>query len=65
MLILNTGGTFNKIYDKKTGNLEVPFNNKAIEEILKDFACKYDLAGVMYKDSLDMSMDDRKILATS
>jgi len=63
MLILNTGGTFNKIYNKKNGNLEIPFNNNAIEKILQTCEAEYDLAGVMYKDSLDMDINDRKILA--
>jgi len=63
MLILNTGGTFNKVYNKKNGNLEVAFNNNAIERILQTSQRDYDLAGVMYKDSLDMDINDRKILA--
>jgi len=63
MLILNSGGTFNKIYNKKNGQLDVAFNNDAIEKILQTCEAEYDLAGVMYKDSLDMDMNDRKILA--
>ena len=63
MLILNSGGTFNKRYNPLNGELEVPFDNTAIDTILKSVDSEYDLAGVMYKDSLDMTMDDRKILA--
>ena len=63
MLILNSGGTFNKIYNKKTGELEVPYNNKAITEILQSVKSSYDLAGVVYKDSLEMDSNDRKMLA--
>lgn len=63
MLILNSGGTFNKRYNQLNGELEVPFNNSAIEEILKSSDYKYDLAGVIYKDSLEMTLDDRKLLA--
>ncbi len=63
MLILNSGGTFNKRYNPLNGELEVPFDNTAIDTILKSVDSQYDLAGVMYKDSLDMNMDDRKILA--
>ncbi len=62
MLILNSGGTFNKKYNLLNGELEVPYNNEAIEQILKSIDAKYDLAGVIYKDSQDMTMDDRKIL---
>lgn len=63
MLILNSGGTFNKRYNPLNGELEVPFDNAAIERVLQSVDCEYDLAGVMYKDSLDMTIDDRKILA--
>ncbi|MFA5455022.1 MAG: asparaginase domain-containing protein [Sulfurimonas sp.] len=63
MLILNSGGTFNKKYNPLSGELEVPYNNSAIEEILRSVDFKYDLAGVVYKDSLEMTMDDRKRIA--
>ena len=63
MLILNTGGTFNKRYNSLSGEVEVPYDNTAIEAILETNLSQYDLAAVMYKDSLDMDMNDRKILA--
>jgi len=63
VLILNSGGTFNKKYNPLNGKLEIPYNNEAIENILKSMDVKYDLAGLIYKDSLDMTMDDRKMLA--
>ncbi|MBS4067906.1 MAG: asparaginase [Sulfurimonas sp. RIFOXYB2_FULL_37_5] len=63
MLILNSGGTFNKKYNPLNGELEVLYNNSSIEKILQSVESKYDLAGVIYKDSLDMNMDDRKMLA--
>ena len=63
MLILNSGGTFNKRYNPLSGELEVPFDNEAINRVLLSFDSDYDLAGVVYKDSLDMTIDDRKILA--
>ena len=63
MLILNSGGTFNKVYNSLNGELEVPYNNGAIEEILSSVDSPYELAGVIYKDSLDMTMEDRKTLA--
>lgn len=63
MLILNSGGTFNKKYNPLNGELEIPYSNGVIEEILQSSDFKYNLAGVIYKDSLDMTMDDRKILA--
>jgi L-asparaginase len=63
MLILNSGGTFNKQYNAIDGVLEIPYNNSVIEKILKTYLDKYDLAGVVYKDSLDMDQNDRKMLA--
>ena len=63
MLILNSGGTFNKRYNPISGELEVPFDNKAIEEILSTYELDYDLAGVIYKDSVEMDLNDRKMLA--
>lgn len=63
MLILNSGGTFNKKYNKLNGELEVPYDNSAIEKILQSVDFKFDIAGVIYKDSLDMNLNDRKTLA--
>ena len=63
MLILNSGGTFNKRYNKINGELEVPYDNFAIDKALESMEAKYNLAGVVYKDSLDMDSDDRKMLA--
>ncbi len=63
MLILNSGGTFNKRYNPISGELEVPYDNYAIEKILDNYDAQYDLAGVVYKDSLEMDSNDRKMLA--
>jgi L-asparaginase len=59
MKILNTGGTFNKRYDPVTGQLEVPFDNEAVEEIVERFAYAVEIAGMLYKDSLEMTQEDR------
>jgi len=63
MLILNSGGTFNKRYNPLSGELEVPYDNAAIEDILSRSDLFYDLAGVVYKDSLEMDSEDRKMIA--
>ncbi len=63
MLILNSGGTFNKRYNPINGELEVPYDNYAIEKILHNYHAEYNLAGVVYKDSLEMDVNDRKMLA--
>lgn len=62
MLILNTGGTFNKCYDPKNGELFVPENNKAIEAIVSVFTNTIAVRGLIYKDSLEMTPDDRELL---
>ncbi len=64
MLILNSGGTLNKRYNKLKGILEVPFDNYAIEKVLKSVCSDYSLAGVVYKDSLEMTLEDRKMIAS-
>ena len=63
MLILNSGGTFNKRYNPLSGELDVPYDNYAIEKILHSYNSEYNLAGVVYKDSLEMDINDRKMLA--
>jgi len=63
ILILNTGGTFNKVYNEIDGKLEVPRNNKAIENILESAKIiNYNLKGLLYKDSLEINDNDRKEL---
>jgi L-asparaginase len=64
VLILNSGGTFNKRYNPLNGELEIPYDNQIIDRILLTSGFKYDVAGVVYKDSLDMDMNDRKMLAS-
>lgn len=64
MLILNSGGTFNKRYNMLNGNLEVPCDNVAVDKILESFDLKANVAGVIYKDSLEMDANDRKMLAS-
>jgi len=64
LLILNCGGTFNKRYNEIDGTLEVPCDSFAVEDILKSVEVKFGIAGVIFKDSLDMNIEDRKMLAS-
>ena len=64
MLILNCGGTFNNRYNKLNSELEIPYDNHDIESILKTTEFDYDLAGVVYKNSLEIDINDRKIIAS-
>lgn len=63
MLILNTGGTFNKRYNPPAGELFVPSDNRALEEILESLVIDIDVQGIIYKDSLEMDEADRELLA--
>ena len=62
MLILNSGGTLNKRYNPLNGELEIPYDNDVLERILSSVDSEYNLAGVVYKDSLEMDINDRKML---
>jgi len=64
MLILNSGGTFNKRYNELSGYMEVPYDNDAVDEIMASIKHHFMVAGVVYKDSLDMTIEDRKMLAS-
>jgi L-asparaginase len=64
MLIINTGGTFNKRYNPLNGELEVPKDSLSLKNILKYFYnLEYSFEEIIFKDSLDMTNNDRKILA--
>ena len=63
ILILNTGGTFNKVYDEIKGHLIVPSDNNALNEVLtKSKITNIDVSSLIHKDSLDINKNDRKEL---
>ena len=63
ILILNTGGTFNKRYNPLKGELEVPQDGIAVESILRYcYNTSYELLNIIHKDSLDMSEEDRELI---
>lgn len=61
IVIINTGGTFNKRYQPTSGLLTVANDEQAISDLLRSAAANLDLhlLGVIHKDSLDMTQDDR------
>lgn len=65
LLIVNTGGTFNKRYREIEGDLVVPADELALEAMLVHFRgnVDYRLIGPIHKDSLEMSEADRALLA--
>jgi L-asparaginase len=63
ILIINTGGTFSKVYNQFNGKLFVPSNNKTLKEIRKrSKLSNIKIKGLIFKDSLDINKQDRKIL---
>lgn len=63
--IINTGGTFNKLYNKKNGHLEIDNRDKAIHKILANSFygnLKFEVKGIIYKDSLEFTDKDRELL---
>jgi len=63
ILIINTGGTFNKRYNPLKGELEVPQDGIAVESILQYcYNTSYELLNIIHKDSLEMTEEDRELM---
>ncbi len=59
--IINTGGTFNKRYNPLIGELEVPKDNMALDEIISScHNINFEIKNIVSKDSLDMTDIDRE-----
>jgi L-asparaginase len=63
ILIINSGGTFNKVYNRVTGELEIDKSGKAIEQIANGWLTEFKVINVVGKDSLDMTQSDRAKIA--
>jgi len=65
ILIINTGGTFNKLYDPLNGELVVDQKGRALEEIASKWLTSFEIINIIGKDSLEMTNQDRlELLAT-
>ncbi|HSR74165.1 MAG TPA: asparaginase domain-containing protein [Sulfurovum sp.] len=65
ILIISTGGTFNKIYDPITGSLIIDAESHALKQIASKWLCSFEILNLIGKDSLDMTNQDRlELLAT-
>jgi len=60
ILIISTGGTFNKVYNPITGNLDIDRDSNAIKEIAKHWLSEFETINIIGKDSLDMTNRDRE-----
>ncbi len=65
ILIISTGGTFNKIYDPLSGKLKVDREASALKEIASRWLCDFETLPMIHKDSLEMTNQDRLKLLTT
>ena len=68
VLILNTGGTFNKKYNQITGKLDVLSKSSNIKMIIKEIYKSNKqpkIRTIMSKDSLEIKKKDRKLIISS
>ena len=65
ILIISTGGTFNKVYDPLNGELIVDKTSKAVKEIASKWLCEFEIMNIIGKDSLEISNHDRLELLAS
>lgn len=65
ILIISTGGTFNKIYDPIKGEFVIDGSSHALDDIASKWLCEFEILNIIGKDSLDMTNHDRlELLAT-
>ena len=62
ILFIDTGGTFNKIYNPLTGNLEIDTESKALNEISEKWQISFEAVSIIGKDSLEITNGDRLLL---
>jgi L-asparaginase len=62
ILIINTGGTFNKIYNPISGDLEIEPTGEALKSIASSWITKFNIINIIGKDSLDMNDHDRELI---
>ncbi len=62
ILIINTGGTFNKIYNPLNGELVIDEESKSLDEIASKWLCKFEIINMIGKDSLHITTQDRLLL---
>lgn len=62
ILIISTGGTFNKVYNPLDGELVIDGASKALKEIASKWLCTFAIINIIGKDSLHISNQDRLLL---
>ena len=65
ILVINTGGTFNKRYNPLTGELEVDKEGQALTTLSEKWMHPFEVLNIIGKDSLEITGHDRlELLAT-
>ena len=65
ILIISTGGTFNKHYNPVNGVLEIDKTSSSLKEIASKWLCEFEVLNIIGKDSLDITNHDRlELLST-
>jgi len=59
ILIVNTGGTFNKYYNRINGKLEVDQSASVLESLAEKWLTCFQILSIIGKDSLEMNSQDR------
>jgi len=59
ILIISTGGTFNKVYNPKTGALDIDKSSSALKKIASKWLYEFEILNIIGKDSLEMTNHDR------
>jgi L-asparaginase len=59
ILIVNTGGTFNKVYNPIKGTLDIDKSASALMKIASRWLCEFEIVNIINKDSLDILREDR------
>ena len=65
ILIISTGGTFNKIYDPIKGEFSIDEASHALEQIASKWLCEFKIMNIIGKDSLEITNHDRLELLAS
>ncbi len=62
ILLISSGGTFNKVYDPSNGELLIDNAGSALENIASKWLCEFDIINIIGKDSLHINNQDRLLL---
>jgi L-asparaginase len=62
ILLISTGGTFNKVYHPLNGELLVDNTATALEDIASKWLCEFEIINIIGKDSLHINNQDRLLL---